>query len=137
MNFTILVESSMLIYYNHASNLTALMSRSKEEDYLKIALILMFLAPPLSPQRGRGHEFHNCYSPSPIDLVEIGSMVSEKKLKCSKVYEQRRTAKDSNRSPEWLRWPKKQWNNLWHSFVWNLSDYVRVWGKAPMGKASF
>lgn len=60
----------------------------------------MVLALPLRPQRGRGHEFHNftplyhrCYKPN---LVEIGSVVPEKKLKKFRTEERRRTKTDSN-----------------------------------------
>jgi hypothetical protein len=55
---------------------------------------------------------HRCYKPN---LVEIGSAVLEKKLKMFKSLrptndERRRTKTDSNRSPEWLRWPKNQYD---------------------------
>lgn len=53
---------------------------SKEEEFIKIALILMVLAPG-----GRGHAIHNFYSSSPIDamcqvwLKVVGSFRDEAK----------------------------------------------------------
>jgi hypothetical protein len=85
--------------------------------FLKIGQFWVVFAPPPGP-RGQGpwnSQFlfpftHRCYKPN---LVEIGSVVPEKKLKTFKSLwptdDARRTKMDSNRSPEWLRWPKNQW----------------------------
>lgn len=67
------------------------MSRSKEEDFVKIALMLMVLAPWGAPQRPKGTWAMNFTVFTPLhlyrlmpNLVEIGFVVPEKKLQMFK-----------------------------------------------------
>lgn len=113
------------------------MSRSKEEDFVKIALMLMVLAPwgaPHRPKRTWAMNLivlppftHRCFMPN---LVEIGFVVPEKKLQMFKRLiwptndEQWRKKKIANRSLQWLRWPK---NVIFIPFIiWKRDSYELV-----------
>ena len=100
------------------------MPQSREEDFLRNTSILHFLPQNYLPW-GVGSwnlQFlvslpYRCYIPN---LVKIGSVVLEKKMLTDNGRRtthdtRRRTPTHSNRSPEWLRWPK------------NLENLPEIW----------
>ena len=106
MNFTILVEDSMLITI--MQTVWLLDVQELRRRFSKIALILVVLAPPLRPQGGRDHEIHNFCSPLPIDALyqiwlKLVQWLQRRSWKCSNVKARQRTKTDSNRSPEFTQ----------------------------------
>ena len=108
LQFGLILPWSSLLYIYIAWNMPM------RRTFFKNSSILHFLPPNYLPFRWGGGVMkwrwkwnflvslpYRCYK---LNLVKIGSLVLEKKMLTDDG--RRRTPSHSNRSPEWLRWPK-------------------------------